>query len=81
MMSSLSRRMTFRCALVDSTRLTSNTPLSTILFIDPADDRSDDEPRKATASVQETNLGTVRIPEIGVPGFHGLQSRDDGAVI
>lgn len=62
-------------------RLTSNAPLSAVLFVDPGDDRSNDEPRHVPTGIEQSNLGTVRITEIGVPGVHSLKTGDDGAVI
>lgn len=62
-------------------RLTSNAPLSAVLFVDPGDDRSDDEPRHIPTCIEQSDLGTVRVTEIGVPGVHSLKTGDDGAVI
>lgn len=62
-------------------RLTSNAPLSAVLFVDPGDDRSDDEPRHIPTCIEQSDLGTVRVTEIGVPGIHSLKTGDDGAVI
>jgi len=65
----------------DGVQLTANTPFTAKVVVDVLNDGTDKETCDGRAGIQQTNLGSVGIPEILVPGREGLKTTDQRSVV
>jgi len=57
--------------------LTSDTPLSAIMLIDISNDWTNDKTGDLATGIESTQSSTGGIIEVLLPGWEGLQTRDD----